>query len=250
MRFAEHVYAKGVLGRLDSRVKLAAVLVLLCLVLSSHGPMFPAVAAVSAVAVCLLLGVSVRSLALRFSEPLFIAAVLLVLKSLFSGAGAAATVTVAGASVVYHAEGLGEGLLIGSRILGAVGILAVLGFSTPFNELLAAFTWYRVPKGFVEVLLLAYRYIFLLFEEAFTIYHAQKNRLGYASIGSGFRSFGVLAGSLTIRAFEHSQSTALAMAQRGYDGAMPVNRMQPFRPLELVFTMLFIVAVGGLWTLQ
>ncbi len=250
MHFTEHSLQFGRLSGADARVKLAAALVLLGMVLSSSSLAFPFLTAGISLAFCLRRGVPYRSLLLRYSEPLFIAAVLIVLKTLFSGTQTLVSVRIAGLDLIAHADGLREGLLIGSRIMGAVGIMTLLGYSTPFNELLSALSWYRVPKGLVEVLFLAYRYIFLLFEEAYTIYHAQKNRLGYTTIGRGFRSFGVLAGSLTIKAFEHSQNTALAMAQRGYDGSMPTGRLRPFRFSEVAISTCFVLIAGVLWKLQ
>lgn len=249
MHFPEQSLFFGRLSGADARLKLAAALVLLGMVLSSTSMAFPFLVAGLSPAFCLLRRVPARSLLLRYSEPLFIAAVLIALKTLFSGAQSLVSVRIAGMDLVVHADGLREGLLIGGRIMGSVGIMTVLGYSTPFSELLSALSWYRVPKGLVEVLFLAYRYIFLLFEEAYTIYHAQKNRLGYATIGRGFRSFGVLAGSLTIKAFEHSQNTALAMAQRGYDGSMPAGRLRPFRVSEVAISACFILIAGVLWKL-
>lgn len=250
MHLREHVVQGSVLAGLDARVKLVAAFLLLGMVLSSATLLFPVIAALFSFVFCLAAGISRRSLLLRYLEPLLITAVLITLKALFSGSLTIWSVTIGGLDLAVHEDGLREGLLIGSRILGAVGIMSVLGFTTPFNELLAAFAWFRIPRGFVEVLLLAYRYIFLLFDEASTIYQAQKNRLGYATLGRGFRSFGVLAGSLTIKAFEHSQNTALSMAQRGYDGSLPTGRLRPFRLPEVVISSLFVAVVGVLWKLQ
>ncbi len=158
---------------------------------------------------------------------------MLLLKLFFSGQDELFSLNIFGAEVVGHRDGLREGLLIGTRIIGAVSIVAVLGFSTPFTEFMAGLSWFRVPKGFIEILMFAYRYIFVLFEDAQVIYQAQKNRLGYSNVRRGLSSFGTLAGSLTIKAFDHSQSTTVAMVQRGYDGAMPMLMHKPFKSSEL-----------------
>lgn len=137
--------------------------------------------------------------------------------------------------------------MIASRIVGAVSVIAVLGLATPFTDVIAALSWFRVPKGLIEILMFAYRYIFMLFEDAMVIYNAQKNRLGYSNIRRGLSSFGILAGSLTLKAFEHSQNTAVAMAQRGYDGNMPVLKHRPFKPSEVIVSIFLIVIMGLAW---
>ena len=96
-------------------------------------------------------------------------------------------------------------------------------------------------------MLFAYRSLFALFDDAMVIYTAQKNRLGYSSIKRGLNSFGVLAGSLTLKAFENSQNTTVAMVQRGYDGTMPMLDHRPFKYSEVVISFLFIMAAGLLW---
>ena len=113
---------------------------------------------------------------------MFIAVVVVILKLFFSGDEPLFSLNIFGAELVGHKDGLIEGLLIGNRIIGAVSVVAALVFATPFTEFMAGLSWFRVPKGFIEILMFAYRYIFMLFEDALVIYQAQKNRLGYSSI--------------------------------------------------------------------
>ena len=184
---------------------------------------------------------------LRFSEPALIALVLVIMKFLSSGRDALFTSHLLGVTITGYRDGLIGGLMIAARIMGAVSVLAVLGFSTPFTALMSGLSWFRVPKVFIEVLMFAYRYIFMLFEEAMVIYNAQKNRLGYSNIRRGLSSFGILAGSLTLKAFEHSQNTALAMSQRGYDGSMPMIKQKSFKPVEVVVACFVICIMGVIW---
>ena len=112
---------------------------------------------------------------------------------------------------------------------------------------MAGLSWLRVPKSFIDILMFAYKYIFVLFEDAMVIYNAQKNRLGYSNIRRGMNSFGTLTGSLILKAFENSQNTAVAMAQRGYDGNMPMLKHKPFRHSEIIASLLFIIVMGVIW---
>jgi cobalt/nickel transport system permease protein len=231
--------------RADARLKLVAAVALLAMVLTARGVVFPALVGIVCVAFCLSLGVRPKTLLFRFSEPVFVAAVVLVLKFLFSGTVPLLTFHLAGIELVGHRDGLSEGVRIGSRILASVSVLAAIGFATPFTELMAALSWMKVPQVLVDVALFAWRYLFLLFEDAQVVYQAQRNRLGYAGYRRGLRSFGTLAGVLVIKAFDNSQQITTAMIQRGYDGDLPLLRHRPFVRAELLFFFIFLIAMGA-----
>jgi cobalt/nickel transport system permease protein len=235
------------LVRCDARVKLVCSLALLVMVISANGVAFPLLVAGVALAFCLSLGVRVRVLALRFAEPLFIAVMVILLKLFFTGKAQLFSVTLFGFDVVGHRDGLMEGLRVASRIAGAVSLVALLGFATPFTDLMAALSWLRVPRGFIEVSLFAWRYLFVLFEDAQVVYSAQKNRLGYAGYRRGLHSFGTLAGALVIKAFDNSQTVTTAMVQRGYDGTMPLLKHKPFRFGEVALSITLLICMGIIW---
>lgn len=234
------------LSRTDARVKLACALALLVMVLSSQGSAFPLFVGLLSLALCLTLGTPPRLLALRFSEPLFIAAMVLVLKTFWSGGDPLFSVGLAGFELTAYRDGALEGWLVASRILGGVSLLAVVGFSTPFTELMAALSWFRVPQALVDVALFAWRYLFLLLEDAQVVYNAQKNRLGYVGCRRALSSLGTLAGVLVIKAFDNSQSITTAMVQRGYDGSMPATLHRPLTVAEVALALLFVVGMGAI----
>ena len=224
-------------------------LIILVMVLSYKGLAFHFLVT----GICLLLffrmKIPWRVFLLRFSEPALIVLVILILKIFFSGGESLFSLEVIGYQITIYREGLAEGLSIASRIIAAISIMAVLVFSTPFAELLAALSWMRIPKAFVEILMYAYRYIFVLIEDAGVIYDAQKNRLGYAALNRRFSSFGILVGSLILKAFEHSQNITVAMVQRGYDGDIPLFEQKPFNLSDVVISFLFVVSMGIVWVI-
>jgi cobalt/nickel transport system permease protein len=247
--FYEHGKKDHLLLGIDARIKLIVAIVLLLLVVSYKGFAFPLIVAVLGLGLCLGMKIPLRVFALRFSEPFFIVLILIALKCFFSGSDIMFSFNVLGLNITGHKDGLMDGLMIACRIAGAVSIAAVLGFSTPFTGLMAGLSWLRVPKDFIEVLMFAYRYIFVLLEDALVIYNAQKNRLGYSSVRRGLSSFGTLAGSLTLKAFENSQNTTMAMVQRGYNGDMPMLKHQPFKACEVACSLVFIIFMGAIWTI-
>ena len=235
------------LTRIDARVKLLCAVTLLVMVLSYRGTAFPLLLAGLCIGLCLNLGVRVRLLAIRFSQPLFIAGMVLLLKLFAGGQTPLFSWSLLGVTITGYSDGLREGLQITGRIVGAVSVVALVGFSTPFTDLMAALAWLRVPQGLIEVALFAWRYLFVLFDDAMVVYHSQKNRLGYAGYRRGLSSFGTLTGAMVIKAFDNSQTITTAMVQRGYDGTMPLVGHKPFRMREVALVLLFVVAMGALW---
>jgi cobalt/nickel transport system permease protein len=245
--FSEYFKKDHLLSQVDARLKLGVSLFVLAMVLSYKGLAFPLFILGLSLCLCIRMKIPFKVFLLRFSEPVFIAAVVILLKFLFSGQETMFSIEMRGITITGHKDGLMDGLQIGSRILGAVSIVALLGFSTPFTEIMAGLSWLKIPKGLIEISLFAYRYIFVLLEDAMVIYNAQKNRLGYSNVKRGLNSFGTLTGSLTLKAFEHSQNTTTAMLQRGYDGNIPMLKHKPFRFLEVAVSILLVFAMGFVW---
>ncbi|MBI5142852.1 MAG: cobalt ECF transporter T component CbiQ [Nitrospirae bacterium] len=229
--------SSGALGRVNARTKLVAWFCLTSLVLMSRGAVFPLMVAAACFAAATASGVAMREYVRRFAEPAFMALVLVLVKSVSIGEGMA---------VSLGRDGLIFGLFIAARIFGAVSLLLLLAFTTPFTSLLGALSWLRIPKTFIEILMLAHRYIFVLMDDAQVVYQSQKNRMGYAGMRRGLKSFGTLTGSVMIRAIDQSAATATAMMQRGYTGSFPELRAEgAFRLGESVAALMVVIAAAS-----
>jgi cobalt/nickel transport system permease protein len=249
MRHLHHLHEKNRHPLLlqDARVKLVATLALLAMVTSARSIAFPLLVAGIGLGICLWLRIPAKLLLIRFAEPLLLAVVVLLLKTLFSGGEPLFTLDLHWLQLAASRNGLLEGLRIGARICGAVTIVAALGFATPFTELLAALAWLRLPRSFIDVTIFAWRYLFVLADDAQVIHAAQKNRLGYVGVRRSCRSLGTLAGALVIKAFDSSQTMTIAMTQRGYDGTLPLMKHRQFRLGDVLATVGLIVTFGVLW---
>jgi len=235
---------------IDPRIRMLAAILLLVLVISSTGIGFPCLVFTFCLPIALFAGLQPRSLCLRLLNPLFISLVLLLFKA-FLGEGDPSTLFSIGTfALTVHQTGLHEGLLIVSRIMGAVSIVMLLSQLLTFTESMAALAWLRAPRGLVEVSMFAWRSLFMLFEDAGVVYTAQKNRLGYCGLRRSLRSFGAMAGMLTIRALDDSLSMTTAMTQRGYDGSLPVLRASRLTSVQISGLAIFALAAGFLWRLQ
>lgn len=171
---SEHFTNDNFFSRIDARVKLVVVLALLLMVISSKGILFPLFIAAGCFLVCRIMKVPMRISLIRIAEPLFFAGMVLLLKLFFTGNETMFSFNALGFKLIGHRDGLIDGIRIASRIIGGVSLVATFGFATPFTEIMAGLSWLKIPKQFIEIMMFAYRYIFVFFEEGLTIYHAQK----------------------------------------------------------------------------
>ncbi len=231
----------------DPRLKTLFCLGLLILVLSSKGPMFPALVAGLSMMGLLLLGARPGLLIKRLWEPLFIILVLIAIKAITPAGSEVYGFSIPvfdGVTVSIYKKGLWEGIFLGIRVLGCVTLVLVYGFTTSFLEVISALSWLRVPRLLIDILGLTYRFLFQLLDEAQNIYQAQKNRLGYCGVKNGIRSLGILAGSLVLRILDQSQALSLAMTQRGFEGkVMNLHWGQWSISQILVFGAIFALGV-------
>ncbi|MHC1685789.1 MAG: cobalt ECF transporter T component CbiQ [Clostridiaceae bacterium] len=113
-----------------------------------------------------------------------------------------------------------ESLITSAKIffqaLGSVSCLYFLTLSTPVFEILAVLRRLKIPKLFVELMGLIYRFIFILLEVANMIFISQSCRLGYSSIKLSYNSLGKLITSLFITSYKRSQDIYTSMESRCY----------------------------------
>lgn len=108
------------------------------------------------------------------------------------------------------------------KAMGAVSCLYFLSLSTPIIDILSVLKKMRLPKLFIELMGLVYRFIFVLLETANSICTSQISRLGYRDFKTGYRSLSLLFSTLFYRAFKKSEDIYAALYARGYDGELNV----------------------------
>lgn len=106
--------------------------------------------------------------------------------------------------------------------LSAVSCLYFLAFSTPMPDILEVLRKLHCPKLLIELMLLIYRFIFVLMHTASSISIAQECRLGNKDYKTALNSFGSLGAVLMIRAMSRSNRLYDAMEARCYDGSIRV----------------------------
>lgn len=212
---------RRLLVALDGRVKLLLMLLALGLNLTAGGFRFPlALVALSLFAI-VAAGVSHRSFLRRMVVPCILAIIAFSTQLFWYPEGELIrTISIFGYETAIYQGALYRGIELGSRILGGMSVLLFFSLTTPLPELMRAAHFFRCPSVLVELALIMYRYIFLMFEEAARIRSAQKSRLGYASFRNTIHSVSTLGGMLILRSYDRAERNFAAMRCRGYRGVM------------------------------
>mgnify|MGYP001623850590 FL=1 len=147
-------------------------------------------------------------------------------------------------------EGIRRGLRLCVTALSAVSSLYFLSLNTVMTDILCACRKLHFPSLLTELMLLIYRFIFVLFETASSITVSQQSRLGNRSIKTRIRSFGKLGSSLFILALKRSGALYDAMESRCYDGSIRVlSREQPAKAGEIAVIALYGAVLVLVWLL-
>jgi cobalt/nickel transport system permease protein len=120
------------------------------------------------------------------------------------------------------------------RFLLTTAAALVLTATTSFNGVCLALERLRVPDVFVTQLLLLYRYIFVLGDEAVRMAQARRLR-AFGSRGMGLRVYTQMLGQLLLRTVARAQRVYLAMKCRGFDGRVRMARRLHFGTADLAF---------------
>lgn len=146
--------------------------------------------------------------------------------------------------------GIWQGIRLCATALAAVTCLYFLSLNTVMTDILGACRKLRLPSLLIELMLLIYRFIFVLFETASSITVSQQSRLGNRDFRTRVRSFGMMGASLFILALKRSNALYDAMESRCYDGSIRVlSREQPAKAGEITAIILYEAVLAAVWLL-
>ena len=218
----------GLLQRVDARVKLPVLLGMVVVAAFLHG---------IAALVLLYAGTLVLAVASALPVGFFVKRVWLFVP-IFTGIvliPATLSIVVPGDVVVtlWHWNGQPEGFtrqgltsaaLVICRVATSISLVVLLTLTTPWTALLASLRSLGVPRMFVLVVGMAYRYLFLLLGSVTDMYLARKSRtVGAETHDKAARRFvAATAGALIGKSMVLSEEVHQAMVSRGYRGNVHV----------------------------
>lgn len=129
--------------------------------------------------------------------------------------------------------------------LGSVSCLYFLILTTPMTEILYIFQKWRIPVLLLEMIHFTYRFIFVMLETIFKMYHSQAVRLGYGSFRTSIRSLGLLLSTLFLKTMQQSRWVYQAMEARGYEGEMVFMKESYTLSISRFSFIIFAMGVMG-----
>lgn len=137
------------------------------------------------------------------------------------------------------------------KAIAALSCLYALSLSTPMYEITSFLRRIHVPAIFVELMVLIYRYIFLLLASLSAMTTAANARLGYASYRNTWRSFTGVGANLLTRSFIRASKSFDAMESRCYDGEIIfLERTKPPRARQWVLSAITMAIPLGIFILE
>lgn len=116
--------------------------------------------------------------------------------------------------------GMWQGVQLIMTAMAAVSSLYFLSLNTTMPDIISVLRKCKLPKIFVELMMLIYRFIFILMNVAANITVSQKSRLGYRNYKTSIKSFAAMLSALFINSMRRSNNLFDAMEARGYDGEL------------------------------
>jgi cobalt ECF transporter T component CbiQ len=147
----------------------------------------------------------------------------------------------------FTSQGLTSAGLIISRVAVSISTVVLVTITTPWTRLLAALRVLGVPRMFILIIGMAYRYVFHLLGTVQDMYEARKSRtLAKVRHDAGARRFvAASAGVLIGKSHQLSEEVFQAMTARGYRGdAVILDRLR-WRATDALF-LVAAVAIAAL----
>ena len=124
--------------------------------------------------------------------------------------------------------------------LAAVTCLYFLSLNTTMTDILGALRKMHMPRLLIELMMLIYRFVFILLHTASAIMTAQEARLGNRDYRTQLRAFGKMLTALFFISLRKANALYDAMEARGYDGTINVlERNTPAKKKEMILLAVF-----------
>lgn len=125
-------------------------------------------------------------------------------------------------------------LVIKGTLMISVGIILVA--TTGIDGIASALRNLRIPSIFITVVVLIYRYFYVLMEEASNMVKAHSMRKPNGK-GIELKVFSTMMGQLLLRTFSRAQRIYYAMILRGYKGEGFISRNAKFGFKDIIFVL-------------
>lgn len=157
-------------------------------------------------------------IALALLEGLFIFAIGALVIALVTAGETAWSLDLGMITLNFSRQGLDLALLVFLRAVAGVTVMLFFATSTPVPYLANALRQIRLPKEIVELIVLIYRYSFLLLEQMGTMYTAAQCRLGFRGIKNKIKTPSRIAVGMFTRSLDVAERSQVALNCRSFSG--------------------------------
>jgi cobalt/nickel transport system permease protein len=221
--------SNGVLQKIDPRVKLCSFIAFILVAVATTTVTPLIILSSVIIALSVLSRIPLRFFFLRATVFIPIFTGIMALPLLFITPGTQLAVIEFPGYVAYATwEGAYRAVQFTFKVWVCVASLTLFVLTTPFSKVLHAIEKFGVPKIFVMMTAVTYRFIFIFVDEAYRMLLAREARtVAKEKRLRILRSLGSIITTLFIRAYERGEKTHLAMLARGYRGeAKSLGRMK------------------------
>lgn len=127
----------------------------------------------------------------------------------------------------YH--GMQQAGALGARAIASTSCIYFVILTVPFTEILNVLRRSGCPPLLTELMMLMYRFIFVLLQTANQLWTTQQSRGGYRTRKLWIKSLGLLVGQLLRRTLQNYRQVSLTLTSRGFTGDFRVCNSRQYR---------------------
>jgi cobalt ECF transporter T component CbiQ len=126
--------------------------------------------------------------------------------------------------LAFTDAGLSTATLITLRALAGISVMLFFATSTPIPHFADMLVRLKVPKEFAEMMVMVYRYSFMLLDEAGRMHLAAQCRLGFRGRMNTLRTYAKMMVGMFIRSMETAERSNVGMQCRNYQSGVAMLR--------------------------
>lgn len=126
--------------------------------------------------------------------------------------------------ITFSNVGMATATLVTLRALAGVSVMLFFATSTPIPYFADMLVRLKVPKEFAELMVMVYRYSFMLLDEAGRMHLAAQCRLGFRGRTNTVRTYAKMMVGMFIRSMETAERSNVGMQCRNYQSGVAMLR--------------------------
>lgn len=189
-----------------------------------------------------------RAMLLTLIDGLAVVAIGSVIIAVVTSGNPVWTLWIGSFGLVFSDNGISLAVLVFLRAAAGITIMLFFASTTPIPHLAQALRQLRVPREIAELVILVYRYSFLVLEQYEKMMLAANCRLGLRGLRTSLRTLSQVAVGVFIRSIGVAERSQISLQCRNFQGDFPTYR-EPAR-MSVAWAVLPVLAFISLYTLN